>query len=508
MTESSRNESRGNRGNKSRAGGYSKQNGSSGGGRKFKGEQGDKKFSDRRGQGRPYKKDDSRNDRGGKFNKDRKFGERSENRFSDGKKREGGFRDDRRDNRRDDRRDDRRQDRGERNFEDRKNGGRRYNNENRPAGGHKRGGVKQREERFNRGPAQSTGAKDGYRPSKPVGPEFDTDVTGKELDGFVQRQLRALELQNAEVVAKNLVMVSRYLDLDPQFALEHAKAAVKRAGRIAAVREAAGIAAYVAEDYEMALRELRTHRRISGSNDHLALLIDSERALGRIPKALEMIAESKNEELDAATRVEIALVLSGIRHDQGDLQGAISALEIPELNPKRGYDYSPRLFEAYADLLDEAGRGKEAARWMRLAVITEAALGQGDFAEPEIFDIFGEAELLEPEEESVDLEGAEKVVEAGLSAEDEDHNQAKEAEASEEAEETVEAEEADQAPEPQAGDEDFIAEEEAPQVHEITEETSVDDDIVLETDVQAILNYNEDGVQEDLFSMMEEEKDA
>ncbi|MFW0120779.1 hypothetical protein [Rothia sp. CCM 9419] len=298
--------------------------------------------------------------------------------------------------------------RSERSYQDRNKGGRRYNNENKPQGGHRRGGIEQREERFAR--------KEGYRPARPQAPELDTDVTGRELEGYILRELRALEKDNAEVVAKHLVMAGRYLELDPQFALEHAVAATRRAGRIGTVREAAGVAAYVAENYDLCLRELRTHRRISGSNQHLALLIDSERALGRIDKALEMAEQFRfDQDLQPATRVEIALVLSGIHHDQGNLQDAMKALEIPELNSKRGFEYSPRLFSAYANLLEEAGRGKEAARWNRLAFMTEAALGQGNFVEPEIFDIFTEEELLEPEEPSVDISELESQAENSTS---------------------------------------------------------------------------------------------
>ncbi|MFW0155152.1 hypothetical protein ACN08X_03805 [Rothia sp. P6271] len=300
--------------------------------------------------------------------------------------------------------------RSERSYQDRNKGGRRYNNENKPQGGHRRGGVEQREERFAR--------KEGYRPARPQAPELDTDVTGRELEGYILRELRALEKDNAEVVAKHLVMAGRYLELDPQFALEHAVAATRRAGRIGTVREAAGVAAYVAENYDLCLRELRTHRRISGSNQHLALLIDSERALGRIDKALEMAEQFRfDQDLQPATRVEIALVLSGIHHDRGNLQEAIKALEIPELNSKRGFEYSPRLFSAYANLLEEAGKTKEAARWNRLAFMTEAALGQGNFVEPEIFDIFTEEELLEPEEPSVDISELESQAESSTSQE-------------------------------------------------------------------------------------------
>ncbi|MBF0809320.1 tetratricopeptide repeat protein [Rothia nasimurium] len=300
--------------------------------------------------------------------------------------------------------------RGERSF-DRKGNGPRKNFDRDQ---NKRGYQGERKDRNFTAEAQNPSG--DYRPSKNA-PEIDTDVTGKELENWTLRALRQLEAQNADTVAKHLVMVGRYLDIDPDFALEHAVAASKRAGRIGVVREVVGIAAYAAEDFELALRELRTHRRISGSNEHLALLVDCERALGRIEKALTLAEEAKNEEVPAAVRSEVAIVVSGIYSDQGELKKALKALEIPELNPKRGFDYSPRLFNTYAELLEQDGRSKEAARWARLALMTEAALGQGDFVEPEIFDIFTEQDLLEPEEPSVDLEAAEGQAPAAEAAE-------------------------------------------------------------------------------------------
>ena len=266
---------------------------------------------------------------------------------------------------------------------------------------------------------RTIGGRAGYRPSKAKAPEIDNDVTGRELDGVTNRQLRALEPRNAETVAKHLVMAGRYLDIDPQFALEHAIAASRSAGRIAAVREAVGVAAYVAEEYETALRELRTHRRISGSNEHLALLVDCERALNRLPKALEMLNEAQREDLPTAVRVELAIVESGIYIDQGKKSQAIAVLRIPQLDPKRAYHYSPRLFTAYAAALANAGKKQEAQRWERLAHMAEAALGQGDYAEPEIFDIYGESDLLEPEENPATEEQPDSVETADLSEQEE-----------------------------------------------------------------------------------------
>ena len=148
-----------------------------------------------------------------------------------------------------------------------------------------------------------------------------------------------------------------------------------------------------------------------------------------------MIADFKKEELPANVRVELAIVESGILSDQGKKSEAVVALQIPQLNPKRAFEYSPRLFSAYSDALANAGRNQEAERWARLAFMAEAALGQGNFAEPEIFDMFGEAGLFEQEEKSVEL--TETAEEAEETAEEEVAEDEKtEAPKTEEAEET------------------------------------------------------------------------
>ena len=220
-----------------------------------------------------------------------------------------------------------------------------------------------------------------------MGPDVDADVTGREIDRAMRRELQALEASNAERVSKHLVMAARYLDDDPEFALEHANAAVRKAGRIGAVREVAGIAAYAAGDYALALKELRTHRRISGSQAHLPLMVDAQRALGRVDKAMEEATSDAAESLDAEGKAELAMVVSGIHADAGDDQAALTALEIPQLDKNRGFSYSPKLFRAYADALRAVGRDSEAMSWDRQAIVAEAALGMGQFSEPEIVDL-------------------------------------------------------------------------------------------------------------------------
>ena len=59
--------------------------------------------------------------------------------------------------------------------------------------------------------------------------------------------------------------------------------------------------------------------------------------------------------------------------------------------------------------------------------MAEAALGQGNFAEPEIFDMFGEAGLFEQEEKSVELtETAEDAEGTADASAEEEANEAQE----------------------------------------------------------------------------------
>ena len=226
-------------------------------------------------------------------------------------------------------------------------------------------------------------------PDRGRSPEIDADVTGKELDRITRAELRYLDDTNNEWVSKHLVMAGRLIDINPQLAYEHTIAASRRGGRVAVVREAVGLAAYAAGEFAEALREFRTHRRISGNNLHLPLIADSERGIGRPEKALEIAHSDVIETLDANGKVEMAMVASGAQNDLGNLEAAVTELEIPQLELNRAFSYSPRLFSAYADALENVGRTEEAATWRNQIAVAEEALGTGQFEEPEIID-FGE----------------------------------------------------------------------------------------------------------------------
>ncbi|MHA7302348.1 hypothetical protein, partial [Pseudarthrobacter sp. MDT1-22] len=225
------------------------------------------------------------------------------------------------------------------------------------------------------------------RPDRERSPEIDEDVTGKELDRATQHQIKTLEDKSAEWVARHLVMAGRLIDEEPELAFQHALAASRRGGRLAAVREAVGLTAYAAGHYGEALREFRTYRRISGSNIHLPVMADCERGLGRPDRALDVVRSEEAKDLDAPGKVELAMVAAGARTDLGQLDAAVAELEIPQLDMNRAFSYSPRLFRAYANALSGVGREDEAAKWQKQAVVAENALGLGVDEEPDIVDL-------------------------------------------------------------------------------------------------------------------------
>ncbi|MFY9677490.1 MAG: hypothetical protein WAK06_02795, partial [Glutamicibacter protophormiae] len=249
------------------------------------------------------------------------------------------------------------------------------------------------------------------RADRSQSPEIDEDVTGKELDRVARAQLRYLEERSASWVAKHLVMAGRLLEEDPELAYEHTLAASRRGGRVAVVREAVGIAAYHAGKYADSLRELRTHRRISGSDYNLPLIADSLRGLGRVEKAIELAQSDESANLEPSVKVEMQIVLAGCFSDLGKLDEALAALEsLEQLNFNRAFSFSPRLFAVYAELLAAAGRTEEAARWEKQVSVAERALGIEEETESFIIDLAPEMD--EEEEEAprardlVDSEGA------------------------------------------------------------------------------------------------------
>jgi hypothetical protein len=198
------------------------------------------------------------------------------------------------------------------------------------------------------------------------------DVDPQDLDPAVRRDLRSLSKDAADRVASHLVVAGRLVDQDPETALAHARAARAMGGRIGSVREAVGIVAYLAGEYAEALAELRTARRLTGSAEHLPLMADSERGLGRPERALRLLEDPDVSSLGRPTRMELLIVAAGARRDLGSPAAAVAMLEVPELRgsrnrPVQAFEnvepWVPRLWYAYADALAAADRPAEALDW-------------------------------------------------------------------------------------------------------------------------------------------------
>ncbi|WP_409329734.1 hypothetical protein [Trujillonella humicola] len=214
-------------------------------------------------------------------------------------------------------------------------------------------------------------------PPVPSGPEIPEWADPRDLDAAVRGALRGLEPRNAQRVAGHLVAAGTLVDEDPEEALEHARAARDRASRIAAVREAVGVAAYHAGDYAEAARELRAYRRMSGDDGYRAVLADCERALGRPEVALRLVREALSAGASAEETVELRLVEAGARADLGEVPAALLVLEEAFGGRPRpeALDLSDetalRLAAAYADLLTAAGHG-DAGRWQEAVAAARA----------------------------------------------------------------------------------------------------------------------------------------
>ena len=209
-------------------------------------------------------------------------------------------------------------------------------------------------------------------------PSVPASITADQLDPAARAELRTLPSDLAGSVARYLVAAAQADDAERGY--EYALAARKLAARVGIVRETCGIAAYRAGKWAEALAELRAARRLTGQGSYLPLMADSERALGRLDRALDLVTGPEANGLSRDIQVELRIVESGIRRDQGFPEAAVVALQIPELTDGHHRPGSARLYYAYADALTDAGREDEARYWFGRAATADKA-GETDAVE-------------------------------------------------------------------------------------------------------------------------------
>jgi len=204
---------------------------------------------------------------------------------------------------------------------------------------------------------------DSDRPPRGEAPAIPPEIDARRLAPEIRRELSTLDRVNADMVARHLVAAGELLDDDPEAALAHARAARARSGRISAVREAVGIAAYHCGDWAQALAELRAARRMGSKSQLLPLIADCERGVGRPERAIELGRGPEAAQLTGDDADELRIVLAGARKDLGQLEQALAILSTPPPDPARIGETAARLDYAYADTLLALGRTDEAVQW-------------------------------------------------------------------------------------------------------------------------------------------------
>ena len=135
-----------------------------------------------------------------------------------------------------------------------------------------------------------------------------------------------------------------------------------------------GILLYNLGQYDEALRELRTHRRISGSDDNLPLIADAERGRGRAQKALELFTESSEDRLGHDLYTELLMVAAGAHMDLGQVKEARALLETRNFAGNANGTLV-RLLSVYSDVIRLQGDADLADRYEELARRTAKATG-------------------------------------------------------------------------------------------------------------------------------------
>ncbi len=144
----------------------------------------------------------------------------------------------------------------------------------------------------------------------------------------------------------------RFLD-----ALRAIKPLTDETPQVPAVRELAGLAAYRAGRWREAARHLRAFDELSDATEHLPVLMDCERALGKPKKVADLWTELRHRSPDPEVLAEGRIVAAACLADGGDLDGAIAMLASAGASKalRNPSDRHIRQWYLLADLYERAG---------------------------------------------------------------------------------------------------------------------------------------------------------
>ncbi len=196
--------------------------------------------------------------------------------------------------------------------------------------------------------------------------------------------------RRADEVALALSVGSQAIDeVATDLALEYLAWAKDQAPRVAPIREAFGVARYLAEDFAGALTELQAYVRISGRNDQNHVIADCHRALGRDLARIEDVARPlvEDDRAPADRRSEAAIVLAAAYGDADRPQDGIELLQsVLSERRDRDLDHHLRVRSLVADLAVRTGDRELAARQLQVLL---AADDDGQFEAQDRLDALG-----------------------------------------------------------------------------------------------------------------------
>jgi tetratricopeptide (TPR) repeat protein len=174
-----------------------------------------------------------------------------------------------------------------------------------------------------------------------------------------------------------------------QEALRSIKPVADEAPGVPAVRELAGFAAYRSARWRDAQRHLQAFGELSDSTDHLPVLMDTQRALGKPKKVAERWSELRHSSPEPDVLAEGRIVAAASLADGGDLSGAIALLAAAGASKSLRNPSGRHIRQWYllADLYERAGDVPRAREFFERV----------QRADPEAYDVAERLRSLGPE---------------------------------------------------------------------------------------------------------------
>jgi tetratricopeptide (TPR) repeat protein len=153
---------------------------------------------------------------------------------------------------------------------------------------------------------------------------------------------------------------------DARGAVTEAQKAKGFAPRSVSIREVLGMALYRQDRWREALSELQAYRRMSGRADQNHLIADAERALGRPERAVPLAEEAlAGRSVPIEAKPEAVIVAPSALADMGRFDQALGLLRRVRTREDVARPEVIRVWYVIADILERAGRPKEAAEQFR-----------------------------------------------------------------------------------------------------------------------------------------------